>query len=363
MKKIGILTFWGVPNYGAFAQAYALNRIIQSLESNAEVVHMAYLDPAHKKLYFQKRKPKMERKKDLINPFFYWSYIKYIIDKNIYYPNFEKDWNKIPHTLIETKERLETEKWDVIITGSDAIWEYSIKEFGDDIHLIGNQLNCIRLYSYAASFGEMEINDNFPHFVIEGLQNYQKISVRDNMSYDIIKKLTGIEAEILLDPTLLYNFREDDNIPQPEYDEYILVYGNNFPPFIINEVKEYALKNHLLIIGAGIAPEWCDYRLIDLGPLQWIGMFSKAEFVVTCTFHGLMFSINYNKKVLFNQIIYTKNRSEWLLEQLGLRELYAKEVSLQKVLGFKWDYKKINQKLETLKKKSFLYLREALNYE
>lgn len=363
MKRIGILTFWGIPNYGAFAQAYAMNKLVKSLEPNAEVVHIAYLHPIHKNLYFQKKEPKIERKKDLFNPHFYCSYIKYLLDKNMYYPNFKKDWDEIPHKVIETKERLETEEWEVIITGSDAIWEYSIKEFGDDIHLIGNQLNCKKLCSYAASFGEMQINDSFPNFVIDGLRKYQKISVRDNVSYDIIKKLTKIEAEIVLDPTLLYDFKDDKNIPQPRYDKYILVYGNKFPLSIINEVKEYAHKNHLTIIGAGIAGEWCDCQLIDLGPLQWIGMFSKAEFVVTCTFHGLMFSINYNKKVLFNQIVYTKNRSDWLLEQLGLRDLYAKDVSLQKVLKFEWDYEKINKRLELLQKKSLLYLKEALNYE
>jgi len=46
---------------------------------------------------------------------------------------------------------LEETQWDIVITGSDAIWEYSIKEFGDGVHLIGNKIKCNKLVSYAAS--------------------------------------------------------------------------------------------------------------------------------------------------------------------------------------------------------------------
>ena len=97
-------------------------------------------------------------------------------------------------------------RWDTVITGSDAIWEYSIGEFGDDVHLIGNRLKCNKLIAYAASFGNMNIGDTFPVFVKSGLEKYNAISVRDQSSYDIIcnQLQRNVKCPIVLDPTLLY---------------------------------------------------------------------------------------------------------------------------------------------------------------
>lgn len=360
--KIGILTFWGVPNYGAFAQAYALNKVVKYLIKDANVYHIAWLHPKHTKLYFEKKAPKCNSLMQLVNPWFYYNYFKYLFNKRIEYPAFANDWAVIPHLNINTENALENVEWDIIITGSDAIWEYSIKAFGDDIHLIGNNLNCKKLYSYAASFGEMNINDEFPSFITEGLKKYDEISVRDAVSQNIIKNLVGKDAQLVIDPTLLYDFKNDSNIPVPKYKKYILVYGTNFTSNIIEDVKKYALQHNLLIIGAGLTPEWCDEKLTDIGPLEWIGMFKEAELIVTCTFHGLMFSINYNKMVLFNQIAYTVNRSKWLIEQLGLSDLY-KNVTLDKVLNYSWDYSVINQRLDELRAYSLNFLKKVLKNE
>lgn len=360
-KEISILTFWGVPNYGAFAQAYALNSILRTMQTEYSVNHIGYLHPEHKKLYFEKRPPRLKRMRTILNPRYYWMWIKYLKNKKIEYPHFTADWDKIPHEVIETEKELEEKEWDIIFTGSDAIWEYSVKAFGDDIHLIGNNLNCHRLYAYAASFGDMDLKSDFPNFVGQGLSNYHKISVRDEMSGKIVKHFTGAAPEIVLDPTLLWNFKEDSNIPKPMYENYILVYGREFSDEMIKEIQEYARAHQLQIIGAGLAPEWCDLKLKDIGPLEWIGMFAKAEFVVTCTFHGLMFSINYNKKVLFNQVKYVANRSETLLLDLGLSKLYHENVTLKKILDYPWNYEEINKKLNAMRNDSRAVIEEMLH--
>lgn len=362
-KKIGVLTFWGVPNYGAFAQAYALNSLLRTIQEEYSVNHIGYLHPEHQKLYLHNLPPKLSRGVDLINPRYYWRWIKYFRNKKEEHPCFAKDWSMIPHEVIKTVKELEKRKWDIIFTGSDAIWEYSIKEFGDDIHLIGNNLCCDRLYAYAASFGEMTEDSDFPDFVRQGLTQYQQISVRDTVSCKIVKNLSGRTSTIVLDPTLLWDFRNDSNIPVPPYKNYILVYGNHFPDEMIAEVKAYAKERHLQIIGAGLAPEWCDLRLTDIGPLEWIGMFSRAEFVVTCTFHGLMFSINYNRKVLFNPISYTANRSATLLSDLKLAELFRGKVTLKRVLDYPWDYNAINYKLNILRERSLNFILGAIGNE
>ena len=364
MKKIGILTFWGVPNYGAFAQAYALNMILKKFYKDDEVKHIAYLHPRHHDLYFKKRKPILQSHRQLLSPWYYYEMLKYLINPSIRYPAFSKDWNLIDDDAISDSIALENTYYDVIVTGSDAIWEYSVPDFGDDYHLVGNNLKCNKLVSYAASFGDMNLVDNFKNFVADGLKKYDLISVRDKNSKDIVKVIAHRDdVQIVLDPTLVWDFKNDLDIPESHYENYILVYGNDFSDTLIRDVKNYAKRNGFIIIGAGIAPEWCDIRLIDIEPLEWIGLFKGAEFTVTCTFHGLMFSINFEKKVVFNQVVYVKNRSTTLLQNLGLYELYKDGTDFASVLNYPWDYKKINERLDSMREESLEFIRNICKDE
>ncbi len=86
-------------------------------------------------------------------------------------------------------------------------------------------------------------------------------------------------------------------------------------------------------------------------------MFGDAEFVVTCTFHGLMFSINFEKKIVFNQVEYVKNRSTTLLQKLGIYDLYKNGTNLKSVLDYPWDYDEINKRLNKMRGDSLAFLR------
>lgn len=358
MKKIGILTFWGVPNYGAFAQAYALNKLLKNNYNEYEVKHLAYLHQRHQDLYYKKNRPRVSSAKCLVSPYFYKECLKYFVNSQRSYPGFEQDWNSIDHIVLSDEKSLEDSYFDIIVTGSDAIWEYSIPEFGDDIHLIGNKLNCSKLVSYAASFGDMNPDDTFEPFIKNGLDSYDDISVRDENSKTIVMSLLGKDcAKLVLDPTLVYDFKSDKDIPKSKYENYILVYGNDFPKELIDNVVGYAKDKGLTVIGAGIAPDWCDIRLTDIGPKAWIGMFRDAEFVVTCTFHGLMFSINFEKKIVFNQVAYVENRSTTLLQELGLYDLYKNGTNLDSALNFNWDYEEINRRLFEMRIESLTFIR------
>lgn len=346
--KIGILTFWSVPNYGAFAQAYALNKVITSLFPKHDIKHIGYLHPVHYNLYNGS-----EKTVPCINDFFslkeYILFFKSLLKKNSPNESFIQAWNySIPHKKIRNKKQLETLHWDLIILGSDAIWEYSIKDFGDDIHLIGNNLNCNRIISYAASFGNMSRDNFFPKFVKTGLEKIDAITVRDEESAKIVNTLVNKKADIVLDPTLLWDFSTDENIPETTYENYILVYGYDFNDSIKTEVLEYARSHKLQIIGAGLYPDWCDINLSGILPLEWMGLFKKTKFVVTSTFHGLMFSIINSKKVYFYQVEYVKNRSQTLLELTGINKI-LKNKNLYEILNSDWNYEKIMQKLEIQK--------------
>lgn len=338
MMEIGILTYWGVANFGAFTQAYALNKSLTQMckDKNIDICHIAYITPQHKELY----------------------------KKSYPYKNFDRAWDTIPHIPFADAEAFEKYHFDSIITGSDAIWDYTHPEVGDDRHLIGNDLNADKIYSYATSFGVMTENSRFPGFVIKGLRKYSDISVRDENSRILVNDFLGYDPTMVVDPALLWDFKDDNNIPDitGKYgDRYILVYGENFPMEMIASVIRYAEKSNLKIIGAGLAPRWCDQRLFGslLDPYEWLGLFRNASLVVTCTFHGLMMSLNFEKNILFYQAGFVKNRSQWLIEKLELEDVLLSN-SLEKALKYKWDYKAINSNKKLLVNKSKEYLESIL---
>ena len=363
-KSVNILTFWGVPNYGAWAQAYALRNVISEIHPEYNVRQIAFLHPEHRKLYFEKRFPKPASITTFIHPGYYRRLYEYFFKDPSKYPFFEQAWNSIPHIDISDIEQLERIECDVLVTGSDVIWQFGHNQFGDDEHLIGNNMKYNKLVAYACSFGDVNPDDNLPSFVEKGLLKYDSISVRDLNSRIIVEKyITNKEIPIVLDPTLMYDFRNDKSIGDGRNDRYILVYGSSIPLNIVLEIKKYAIKNKCRIIGAGRtkAPTWCDERLVDIDPRGWIALFKDAEFVVTSTFHGLMFSLIYEKKFLFYQEEYVKNRSQWILEKIGISDLFnINDLSLERVIAFDWKYSEYRKVLEGIRKESLEYLRNAI---
>lgn len=369
--KISILTFWGVPNYGAFAQAYALNKKIQEMFPDYYVEHIGYLDSKHKDSYFKRIKPKLHIKGNVFQIDFLKSIYNYLVHLYRYYiiPQhtyelFNNAWNSIPNVKIQLTKELEEQNWDIVVTGSDCIWQFSTETFGNDAHLIGKDLKYNRLVAYACSFGNQ--SGELPEFVAEQLKQYDYISIRDTFSEKIIKSETNgyCKSCLVLDPTLIYDFKSDHNIVpyQTNDQKYIFVYGDAFPKKMTREIIKYAKDNGLTTIGAGKVPKWCDIKMSEISPFEWIGMFQNAEFVVTNTFHGMMFCLIYNKMFYFQQEPYVKNRSAYILKLLGLDKLFLTEdFNIKKMLNYDWNYEKICRILHEKRKESECFLYDALS--
>lgn len=329
MKKIGILTYWGVANYGAWTQAYALNKTIQKMYPNDSVQHIAYLEQSHWDCYY---------KKD---------------EKG--YNCFSYNWDEIPHTCQMDENKLENEPWDVLITGADSIWEEILTGvFKPDWHLVGNGLfNVKKLIAYAPSSGIFSGNDYIPQQVATGLKKYDAISARDDTTRMLVKKTIGKEVPVVLDPALLWDFSLDINVKKTCLNKYIAVYGANWNPGFIDNVKKYAKERKLKLISIGFINEWCDisFRRNELRALEWIGMIAYAECIVTSTFHGLMMGLNYRKPIKFCQVDYVKNRSQTLLEMCGVPN---NDINFQAEINYGYTDKKLkearNYSLDWLKK-------------
>lgn len=329
MRKISILTFWGVANFGAWTQAYALNKILHQIcDQDTIIEHIAYLEKSHWDMYYK-------HDSRLNNAFSY-------------------SWDLIPHTDIIDKNELEKRDFDIVCIGSDSVWELN-PHFNDDMHLFGQQIKYNKLFSYATSFGNIRKEDLPKQIRDTDFNSFENISVRDSNSQLIIEELTGITPKIVVDPALLWNFRSDRNVKTPVFDKYILVYGASWTDDFIYEARKYARKHDLKLISAGFTNAWCDMnlRLVELRAIEWIGLFARAEKVYTSTFHGLMMGLNFERDIKFCQVEYVKNRSQTLIDELDI----AYDIqNFDRTIC----YEMVNKKLETMKRESMEYLSEGI---
>lgn len=338
-KKLGILCYWGVSNFGAWAQAYALNRIVREMVGDRfQVEHIQYLYPQHYAACYRNGSD-VKR----INSFHY-------------------SYEVIPHSRRYTAEELEQQQYDVIITGSDAIWEFSVPAFGADQHMFGLGLKTEKLIAYAASFGIVTPDYPFESWVADGLSRYDYLSVRDTNSADVVETLIGFRPQVVLDPALLWDFRSDPIVAEPKLEQYILVYGSHWTEQFIEEAQKFAKEKGCKLISAGYINRWCDtsFRLIEMRGWEWIGMFQNAEYVLTSMFHGLMVGLSFGKQVKFCRVPYVKNRSQSLLEELELEQYLTEEIVEADVFSKELDFGKISIKLGQMREKSLAYLRRSL---
>lgn len=365
MKEIGILTFWNVPNYGTFLQAYALQKVISSLDSNYDVKQIAYLDHKHYRKYYAINNNNYRY--GIINPRTYKNIFKRLFSSKIkelkLFLNYYKDF--IPCTVPLTKKTLSTKHFDTIVLGSDIIWDYTIGFFNNDEFLFGNNLNSKNVLSYASSFGTVKAETVCPAYVKNCLKKLSVISVRDENSKKLVNQYVGRDSSLVCDPTILWDFMNDKNIPTVNESKYIVVYGSNFRPELIKGCVEYAKKNNLQIICLDSLDDtfdWCDKNIKqnELNPFQWLSYFKYAERIFTCTYHGLMFSLIFNKKTVFSPTEFIMNKASSLIDYLDLRSVLVDFSTFEEKADWEWDYNKINARFDELRQSSLNFLRDNL---
>ena len=169
----GILTFWGVPNYGTFAQAYALQKVLECRMPGRDVRQINHLDKYHYHFYYKRyacykiwnRMYWKERRRSIAER----------AERNAKKRVFSLAYAKIPHTPPLSKASAAKAGFQKVFLGSDIIWDFSVSVFHNDPMLFGGCLNTGELYSYAASFGTVKKNSPVPDYVKTSLQKMKAV--------------------------------------------------------------------------------------------------------------------------------------------------------------------------------------------
>lgn len=356
--KIGILSMQRVLNYGSFLQAYALKETLKKLGHEC-----CFID-------IQPGRAIIGNTSQIDNE----SRIAFIIQRiDIYLLNrikhyfFSKSrtsrfYNEFFPILGVSEKPNYDSAYDTVVIGSDEVFNCTQKaEWGFAKTLLGEGLNSNFVITYAASCGHTNLDKldqlQIKEEVKNAMINLKTISVRDKNTKEFAEELTGKEIYEHIDPTLIYDFANLVPVSVPGKN-YILIYaydGRIKDKETIAMIKKFAKKEKKLIVCAGVYQSWCD-RQILCTPFELLAYFKNADYVVTDTFHGTVFSIKYNRK--FVTIIRDSNREKLydLLERFKLTDrLMAAPGDLENILTARISYKNANEAIKE-------YTRSALEY-
>lgn len=356
MKKIGIMSMQRIINYGSFLQAYGLYKTIKDLGYDVQFVDYHYgdsLENPEKKSIIYKIKKGM-------------NIIAYLKRRNLY-NNFRYQINKNLKILGVYKDKNYVSDIDSLVIGSDEVFNcmqgYPV---GYSLELFGKGFDDINVLSYAASFGYTTVEKLESHNKADEIANllskFKAISVRDENSASIVNKLCGINPEINLDPVLISDYTELLN-KKKLMDNYIIVYA--YSGRLTNEeeqyIKNFAKRNNKKIISLGFYQKIADYN-IAASPLDVLGYFKHADYIITDTFHGSVFSIKTNAK--FCTIVRQSNRNKLahLLTVLKQSNRIVENLKdIDKLYEQDMDYSETNKIIEFETEKTKNYLKKNLD--
>lgn len=351
--KIGIVTVPDSANYGSFLQGIALKWVLESM--GHEVCFIATREKEYvRKIYYNWHPVK----RDLKHPV---RFIRNNLTGVRKYEMYKKD-----HQLIDIRDLKDAQDRDLFILGSDEIWNAHTEVFRRPVFYGAGMSPKI---AYAVSTGNASEQDFEEHPEIKKwIQSVDDICVRDESSREIVEKITEKTPMLVCDPTMLVaseRFMKLCDEPYLLEHRYILVYlyPNTISRQAVRELKKFAKKKGLKLVAAGFHHAWCDHEVMCC-PTEFSSVVHGAEYVITATFHGSIFSILNEKQFIS---IRTNKKVPDLLNRLGLSMQLMEKTELteerlnEKLCGEKICYESVNEKIQDWRESSRMKLKEVIS--
>lgn len=365
--KIGILTLPLHTNYGGILQAYALQTVLERMGHEVCVIEKKR-KPFQLPLW---KAPLVYGKRIIRNvtghpfPIFYEQKINR--EKPIVQQHTDRFIHKyIKRRFVDDFSEIKETDFDVIVVGSDQVWRP--KYFKDSIehaYLDFTKDWNIKRIAYAASFGtdEWEYTPEQTRRCGELLKHFNGISVREDSGVDLCRTHFGVEAQQVLDPTMLLT-KEDyiqlfENTDTPKSKGTLLNYILDETPEKLALIDQIAQEKNLVPFRVN-APQDINLSINDrIAPSieQWLRGFYDAKFVVTDSFHACVFSILFNKPfIVVGNIQRGMSRLISLLSLFNLNDKLTKTIMQDECI----DWNIVNEKWKQNQTFSMNYLYHKL---
>lgn len=375
MKKIAVVNRTNFMNFGSVLQCYALCQAIRNLGYESEIVWCK--GGLSKNFDIRPRKLLVSLLRSLCRPYLLGEILgnaKFVSSQHYpqemeqlfanfvraHIPQKKYTWRELCHLANQS------ETYSAFVCGSDQIWCSTSLYVDPMLYLRFAPQN--RRIAYAPSLGR----DYIPGYNRRCMKRYiseiPTLSIREDVGQHLVKELTGRVAQLVLDPTLLLSVEEWQKLARsitlPE--KYILCYFLNTPSEEVQRsIASFAdrYKYKIVILGCQLPIFTAEQSFYPLcGPAEFLSAVSRSEQVFTDSYHGMLFSIIYQRNFWSFPRNYQKysqaSRQISLLNMLNLSERYSDQFGTKDPAPI--DYTLVWQHLKNNQKSSLLFLKEAL---
>lgn len=314
MKKIGICTLYFGNNFGAILQAFALQEVLKEMGHDVEFIKV-------KDIQINMNQPNadlFEESRKYIN-----------LNENVF--------DKVK------------DKYDAIIVGSDEMWNINNRTFEHLEEYFGKNLNADKIVSYAPSANGVTC-EQLKEFYGDKVkfEEFHHISARDEGTQKLVKDVSGRDATLVLDPTLLVSdFSKYATNPFPNLKDYIILYGYKFSEEEKNKIIKFAKEKNKKIYSLVFELDWAETLYVDI--FGFLGVIKNADYMMTNTFHGTLFALilekefavfsNKNSKVvdIINKFQFQERDG---INASDLNEIFSRKVNYEKINKLKLEHRK-----------------------
>lgn len=305
--KIGLVTIHRSNNYGALMQVFATQYVLKGY-GDVHIVDYrnSITESSLNNLRFDLSfKGFLSLGKDLLRLI---PRIKVIKSMNRF---IESELNVTRQYSATNIDEIDFEEFDVLVCGSDQIWNPSCVSVGDvldlNYFLSFGKKNPYKL-SLSSSAGSYNYSEEQSYELKKCLNSFVGLSCREESLKSYLHELLARSVCHTLDPTLLITssewfsiFKYTDDNRFSDLKNYILVYTVPKSTELSRAIRLVKEKLGLIVIsidqglytGRGV-----DMQIRDASPYEFITLFRNAKFVLTDSFHGLCFSLNFKKNFI-----------------------------------------------------------------
>ena len=378
MSKIAIINRTNFKNYGSVLQCYALCKAVKDIGYESEIVWET--GNLSKNFDFRPNKIVASVWKLITHPKLLSSTLtnvsdlgsRVISEKTVElfdeFVSMEIVQKKFSHR--ELVRIAKTDEYSKVICGSDQIW-CSTTLYVDPLMYLRFAPEKKRI-AYAPSIGRDFIPDYNKRRMKKYINAIPHLSIRESAGARLIKELTGRDAEIVLDPTLLHT-RSDWDLVKADVKadtSYVLCYFLDAPSEETQKkITEFAKSRGLAVIALGQKLEYCEAQGVsvlypDCGPREFLSYVEMADITITDSYHGMLFSIIYEKEFYSIERAYRQydqsSRQKTVLSALSLEDRYLSPSDEMKFVTEPVDYGRVEKILAQRRKESIAFLKNAI---
>ncbi len=366
--RTGLITFHFAHHYGAQLQALATMKAIQGLGHQCQIIDYRLPHTTRTNQLFKKSRAVRDMASDAHTALHYGAF-KRRFERFEAFVAEEMELSSRQYTTIE-QLRKEPPLYDVYVSGSDQIWNpyiFQNKQF--DPAFLLDFVRDGRRIAYAPSLGVPQLPEDKAAELKRYLEPYSALSVREKRGQVLVREAADRQARVVLDPTLLLNGEEWGKLAQAPARQgpYILCYFVSDP----GEAAPYALALSqrtgypiVQLAGARRKIDGAKELVFDAGPREFLGLFQHAAAVVTNSFHGAVFSLQFQKN--FFTSMSPKERREPTFSRIY--SLLSRLGCADRILGLdstapidqEMDYEMVYRRLEEARADSLAYLKAAV---